>query len=180
MISSDSVFRAEIPKRPVMRDLRVRSSCFSLFVLWLLAACCGAQQLIVQTEDGKQTTLSRADLEALPHVKAQASAHDVSATFEGVALKAVLEKAGVIFGEALRGKRLASCLVAEASDGYRVVIALPEIDPGFTDKQILLAFAKDGKPLDAKEGPYRIVIPDEKRPTRWIRQLTTLKIVNVP
>ncbi len=151
--------------------------------VWLLFILQGAvahsQQLTIQKEDGKQTILSRADLEALPHVKVQASAHDVSATFEGVLLRAVLEKAGVGFGETLRGKRLASCLLAEAADGYRIVIALPEMDPDFTDKQIILAFLKDGKPLDEKEGPYRIVIPEEKRPARWIRQLTTLKIVNV-
>lgn len=137
------------------------------------------QQLTIQNEDGKQTILSRADLEALPHVKVQAAAHDVSASFEGITLKSVLEKAGVGFGETLRGKRLASCLLAEAADHYRVVIALAEIDPAFSDKQIILAFLKDGKPLDEKEGPYRIVIPDEKRPARWIRQLTLLKIVNV-
>jgi hypothetical protein len=79
----------------------------------------------------------------------------------------------------MKGKRMASCLLVEAADGYRVVIALPEIDPAFTDKQVVLAFLKDGKPLDAKEGPYRIVIPDEKRMARWVRQVTTLKIVDV-
>src|SRR5579871_3441324 len=147
--------------------------------LTLQARWCRAQQLTIQNDDGKQTVLARADLEALPHVKLQASAHDVSATFEGVALKSALEKAGVTFGETLRGKRLASCLLVQASDGYRVVIALPEMDPAFTDKQVLLAFLKDGKPLDDKEGPYRIVIPDEKRPARWIRQVTMLKIVDV-
>ncbi len=63
--------------------------------------------------------------------------------------------------------------------GYKVVIALPELDPGFTDKQVLLAFLKNGKPLDDKEGPYRIVMPDEKRMARWVRQVTALKIVNV-
>jgi hypothetical protein len=148
-------------------------------VLVLQSIVAHSQQLTLQNEDGKQTILSRADLETLPHVKLQASVHDVSATFEGVTLRAVLEKANVEFGEALKGKRLASCLVAEAADGYRIVIALPEMDPAFTDKQIILAFLKDGKPLDEKEGPYRIVIPDEKRPARWIRQLTVLKIVNV-
>ena len=148
-------------------------------VLILQSIVAHSQQLTIQTEDAKPTILSRADLEALPHVKLQASAHDVSASFEGVTLKSVLEKAGVGFGETLRGKRLAFCLVAEAADGYRVVIALPEMDPAFTDKQIILAFLKDGKPLDEKEGPYRIVIPDEKKPARWIRQLTALKIVNV-
>ena len=88
--------------------------------------------------------------------------------FEGVTIKAVLET--------MRGKRLASYLLVEAADGYRVVIALPELDPAFTDKQVVLAFLKDGKPLDDKEGPYRIVIPDEKRMARWVRQVTTLKI----
>ena len=78
-------------------------------------------------------------------------------------LKSVLEKAGVSFGESLKGKRLSSCLLVEAAEGYRVVIALPELDPAFTDKQTLLVFLRDGKPLGEKEGPYRIVIPDEKR-----------------
>jgi Oxidoreductase molybdopterin binding domain len=93
--------------------------------------------------------------------------------------RAVLEKAGAGFGESLRGNRLAFCLLVEAADGYRVVIALPEIDPAFTDKQVVLAFSKDGKPLDDKEGPYRLVIPDEKRMARWVRQVTALKIVEV-
>ena len=79
----------------------------------------------------------------------------------------------------MRGKRLASGLLVEAADGYRTVIALPEIDPDFTDKQIILAFSEDGKPLDAKAGPYRIVIPDEQRMARWVRQVTKLKIVDV-
>lgn len=149
------------------------------FALMLAGIAARAQQVTIQNQDGKQTILSRADLEALPHIKLKAAAHDVAALFEGVQLKVVLEKAGVGFGETFRGKRLASCLIAEAVDGYRVVIALPELDPAFTDKQIVLAFLKDGKPLDDKEGPYRIVIPDEKRPARWIRQLTALKIVNL-
>ena len=123
--------------------------------------------------------LTRADLEALPHVKVTTMNSGTPSVFEGIALEAVLEKSGVQFGETLRGKRLASCLLVEATDGYRAVIALPEIDPAFSDKQIVLAFLKDGKPLDNKEGPYRIVIPDEKRMARWVRQVTTLKIVDV-
>ncbi len=163
-----------------MHDVRRRFLILAvLSALSMPAAQAWAQQLTIQNDDGKRTVLSRADLEALPHVKVQATAHDVSATFEGVAVKTVLEKAGVAFGEGMRGKRLASCLLVEAADGYKVVIALPEMDPGFTDKQVVLAFLKDGKAMDSKEGPYRIVIPDEKRPARWIRQVTGLKIVDV-
>ena len=137
------------------------------------------QQLIVHTEAGQQI-LSRADLEALPHVKVTASEHGSPAvSFEGVTLNSVLEKAGVTFGESMKGKRLTNCLLVEAADGYRAVIALPELDPAFTDKQTVLAFLRDGKPLGEKEGPYRIVIPAEKRMARWVRQVTTLKIVDV-
>jgi hypothetical protein len=151
-----------------------------VLTLVVQAALAQSQQLAVQTADGKQISLSRTDLEALPHIKITTSAPATAATFEGVALKAVLEKAGIGFGETMRGKRLASYLLVEAADGYRVVIALPELDPAFTGKQIVLAFLKDGKPLDDKEGPYRIVIPDEKRMARWVRQVTRLKIVDAP
>ncbi|HZW93894.1 MAG TPA: molybdopterin-dependent oxidoreductase [Candidatus Eremiobacteraceae bacterium] len=137
------------------------------------------QQLSIQTETGKQTVLTRSDIEALPHTNVVTGAAETSATFTGVSLRAVLEKAGVSLGESLRGKRLASCLLVEAADGYRVVFALPEIDSAFNEKQIVLAFLRNGKPLDEKEGPYRIVVPDEKRMARWIRQVTTLKIVDV-
>ncbi len=68
---------------------------------------------------------------------------------------------------------MAWCLLVEAveaADGYRVVIALPEIDSDFSDKQVVLAFSQNGKPLDAKESPYRIVIPDEKRMARWVKR----------
>ena len=151
-----------------------------LFVLVSTSVSLQCQQLTVQTEAGKQLVLSRSDLEALPHVKVTASEHSSGpVNFEGVTLKSVLERAGVAFGESMKGKRLTNCLLVEAADGYRAVIALAELDPAFTDKQTLLAFLRDGKPLGEKEGPYRIVIPDEKRMARWVRQVTTLKIVDV-
>src|SRR5215475_9165024 len=151
----------------------------SLLLLLFASSILQGQQLIVETDAGKQS-LSRTEVDALPHVKVTASEHSSPpAAFEGITLKSVLEKAGVTFGESMKGKRLASCLLVEASDGYRAVIALPELDPAFTDKQVVLALLRDGKPLSEKEGPYRIVIPDEKRMARWVRQVTTLKIVNV-
>ena len=150
-----------------------------LLFLLLSTQVLECQELTVQTDSGKQV-LNRVQLEALPHVKVTASDHSSSPVdFEGVTLKSVLEKAGVPFGESMKGKRLASCLLVEAADGYQVVIALPELDPAFTDKQVVLTFLKAGKPLDEKEGPYRIVIPDEKRMARWVRQVTALKIVGV-
>ena len=156
-----------------------RRALLPALLICLLAPALLGQQLTVQTDADKQV-LSRADIEALPHVKVTAAEHTSGpVSFEGVTLKSVLEKAGVSFGESLKGKRLGSCLLVEGADGYRVVIALPELDPAFTDRQTLLVFLRDGKPLGEKEGPYRIVIPDERRMARWVRQVTNLRIVDV-
>lgn len=124
----------------------------------------------------KPLKLSPAEFRRLPRQAVRAKDHDgKEAEFEGVPLVEVLTAAGVPFGEGLRGPALANYLVVEASDGYRAVFALPELDPACTDRVILLADRRDGKPLDEKHGPLRVV-PGEKRHSRWVRQVTTLKL----
>jgi hypothetical protein len=84
--------------------------------------------------------------------------------------------AGVEFGEHLRGKALANYLSVEAADGYRAVFALPELDPAFNDRLIILADRRDGSALTAKDAPWQIVVPGEKRQARWVRQVVALMI----
>jgi len=59
----------------------------------------------------------------------------------------ILKLAGVESGERLRGKALSNYLLVEAADGYRVVFELPELDPAFNDRVIILADPRDGSPL---------------------------------
>jgi hypothetical protein len=72
----------------------------------------------------------------------------------------------------------ASSVLVEAADKYQVVFALPELDSLFTDRVILLADTCDGKPLPEKNGPLQIIVPDEKRHARWVRQVKSLTIVH--
>ncbi|HSS21793.1 MAG TPA: molybdopterin-dependent oxidoreductase [Pyrinomonadaceae bacterium] len=133
--------------------------------------------LSVSGEVAHPLKLSVLDLAKLPRVKTTVKAHDGKPnTFDGIALAEVLRLAGVEFGEKLRGKQLALFLVVEAADGYRAVFALPELDPAFTDQVIILADHRDGKPLSPEEGPWRIVVPNEKREGRWVRQVAALII----
>ena len=142
-------------------------------ILLLLAAISVAAQ--------NQTITVTADtLAGLPRVKVEAKEHDnPTATYEGVLLGSILERAGVPRGEKLRGKALRTIVVITATDGYEVIFTLPDTDPAFTDRLIVLADTKDGKPLPEKEGPFRIVVPAEKRPARWIRNVRTIAIKNV-
>jgi DMSO/TMAO reductase YedYZ molybdopterin-dependent catalytic subunit len=82
----------------------------------------------------------------------------------------------VTLGKDLKGPLLRNCLVAEAADGYLVILSLAEVDPAMTDKVILVADRKDGKPLDDKEGPFRLIVPHDKLGMRRVKQLTSLNI----
>lgn len=125
-------------------------------------------------------TLTSAELTALPHREQAITDKDGQKhTYRGVALADVLALAGTSAGTAVHGQVLAHAVLAIGADGYQVVFALPEIDPSFATQTILLASQLDGQPLPAKNGPYQLIVPMEKRPARWVRQLTGLRVVNV-
>jgi Oxidoreductase molybdopterin binding domain len=99
--------------------------------------------------------------------------------FEGVALLELLKRAGVPLGKDLRGDRMVTYVLVGIEDGYRVVFALPEIDPAFSDRLIHLADHRDQQPLSAKEGPLRLIVPGEKRQARWVHQVTPVTVRRV-
>lgn len=153
-----------------------------LFVLFdLLGGRAQAQVLSIEGEVAWPLKLSAEDLTKLQRKTVSVKDQDGKiSSFEGVALVEVLRLAGVEFGERLRGEKLALFLVASAADGYRVVFALPELDPAFTDDVIILADRRDGRPLSGLEGPWRIIVPKEKRRARWIRQVNLLAVRRAP
>jgi DMSO/TMAO reductase YedYZ molybdopterin-dependent catalytic subunit len=121
--------------------------------------------------------LTAQEFAQLPRQTVRATDRDgKEAEFEGVAVFAILQRCGLKLGNELRGPALSQYLLVQAADGYRAVFALPEIDPACTDRTILLADRRDGKPLAAQEGPLRIVVPGEKRHARWVRQVVALRI----
>jgi DMSO/TMAO reductase YedYZ molybdopterin-dependent catalytic subunit len=66
--------------------------------------------------------------------------------------------------------------VATGADGYKVVLALGEIDPEFHPGQVLVADSMDGKPLGPQTGPLRLIVSEDKRPARSVRNLVSIEI----
>jgi hypothetical protein len=97
--------------------------------------------------------------------------------YQGVAVEEILRKAGVPQDGALRGPAMATYVVAEGADGYRVVFSLAELNAGIIDSEVMVADTMDGAPLGDKLGPFRLVAPHEKRPARWVRMLKSLTVV---
>jgi DMSO/TMAO reductase YedYZ molybdopterin-dependent catalytic subunit len=126
--------------------------------------------------------LTLADLKNMPRKKLTVvNPHDKKTeAYEGVLLEELLRKAGVPQGESLRGPSMATYILAEAADGYRVVFSLAELDSGILDSEVMVADTMDGAPLGANQGPLRIVAPHEKRPARWVRMFKSITVVRTP
>jgi len=126
--------------------------------------------------------LTVADLKNMPRKKLTVvNPHNKKTeTYEGVLLEDLLRKAAVTQGENLRGAAMATYVLAEAIDGYRVVFSLAELDSGILESEVIVADTMDGAALGAKEGPFKLVAPHEKRPARWVRMLKSITVVRIP
>lgn len=85
--------------------------------------------------------LTAADLKKMPRKTLSVmNPHDKKKeTYEGVLLEDLLTKAGVPQGEQLRGASMAAYLIAEATDNYRVVFSLAELDSGILESEVIVA-----------------------------------------
>ena len=125
--------------------------------------------------------ISAAELHQLPRMETHTTdPHEPGKeiVYAGTPLIEVLKAGGLRLDADKAGIRetLTITVVVEAADGYRAVFALAELDPELTDRMILLADTKDGQPLSPREGPFRIIVPGEKRPSRWVRQVTVVTV----
>ena len=121
-------------------------------------------------------TFDKHALAGLPRTRATIQDH----TYEGVLLCEILKRAGQPLGEQLGGKLLARFILVSAHDGYRVIFSLPEIDPVFGNDGAFVADTMDGKPLEGKQAPFTMVVPGEKRHTRWIYGMEKIEVVSAP
>lgn len=136
------------------------------FVLlcFLLASLQASGQILLRINDAPAVPVGAADLAKLPRHTAILDSHGKQIRYEGALLGDVLAEHGIDFGKGLRGKQLSSYVAAGAADGYQVVFALTEFDPTIVDSGIIVADKRDGQPLPASEGPFRVVVPRDKRP----------------
>lgn len=150
-------------------------------LFFLLPALTAAEELpTLLTITRQGTVLGTFSLAALEAAGAEqvtvADDADRSAAYTGVPMSKLLESVGVTLGASLKGKRLAEFVVVQAADGYRALFSLAEIDPMFRERSLLLCYRKNGSALPDGEGPLRLVVADEKRHARWVRQVTAIDL----
>ena len=112
-------------------------------------------------------TFTVEDLAKMPRAKL--------ASYEGVWLHEILTKAGLEPGLDRPGY-----IVATGADGYRALFSLSEADPTVTDTQILVADRSNGQALTGRDGVFRLVVPQDIRGVRSVRQLSRIEVVLLP
>ena len=137
-------------------------------------------QLKIKGLDGESITLSPGEFAALPHKTVSVfNAHSkTKETYSGVPLVALLAKVGVPLGEQVKGKLFLTGIIAEGTDNYDVLYALAEVDPSIHAGDVIVADSVDEHKL-GKDGAFKMVSTEEKRPARWVRNLTSITVIEV-
>jgi DMSO/TMAO reductase YedYZ molybdopterin-dependent catalytic subunit len=95
----------------------------------------------------------------------------VTASFTGVLLWSLIGAAGGI-DDSGKNAELRHAIRITAKDEYVVVTSTGELAPDFGDKAAIVAYERDGKPLDG----FRIVMPGDKHGGRNVRDVISIRI----
>lgn len=139
--------------------------------------------LQVKGDTGRSVTLTLADIAGLPRetVKAASGHGGPSRSYEGARLVDVLRAVGAPLGARLHGPPATDLVIFTGIDGYRSVMALADADPdNHPPARVIIADRAEGQPLDAKEGPLRLVIDGDLRSTRSVHGLARVEVRRLP
>ena len=165
--------------RTLLRSFLVLAAACSALV-WAQEQSAVSATLTITGDLPSPLTLKADDLAKLPRQTVSVTDSDGSKVeYEGVLLRDILKQAGAPLGKDLRGKALASYVLAKAKDGYAVAFTLGELDAAFGNESVLIADKRDGKPLFGYQGPLRLVCPNDKAGARSVRMLETLEFVKL-
>ena len=89
--------------------------------------------------------------------------------FTGVTLWSLLELSGI--------SENATSVYVQASDSYGSTFSIQEIEQ---NNQYLIAYAKDGQPLESRDkggtGPIRLVIGSDQYSQRWVKYVVNIEV----
>jgi hypothetical protein len=145
-------------------------------VLASSGARAAGQSIVVASSVEQTRTIDPAMVEQLPaveeHILFLTERGAEQATYTGALLWSVLERAQVLGND--RRARLRHTIVVTGRDGYAAALAVAEIDPEFEGKQVLLAYRRDGKPMDGQA--LRLVVPGDRHGGRSVRDVVRIEV----
>jgi hypothetical protein len=93
-------------------------------------------------------------------------------------LSDLLAKYGFPVNKTTQRKMLRSYLMAEGTDKYWVLYSMTEIEGSEHNGEVIVATSIGGKPLGA-DGQLKLVDSEDKKPQRWVRNLSVITVKSV-
>lgn len=137
----------------------------------LVITSVSAQTITIDGDVAKPGTITMPIFEGMPSVEVKTKDH----VYKGAYLSTVVISAGLETGK----KSLSKYVLVTAADSYKVVFSFAEIDPDFNEQSIIIATHVDGKPLPQGEGPFRLIVPNDKKQGRWVREVKSITVTSV-
>jgi hypothetical protein len=101
-------------------------------------------------------------------------------TYTGVNLFTLLKTVvGVTADASVHNATLGMYVVATGSDGYKAVLSLGEIDPGFGNRAALVAYRVNGADL-GRSGAARLIVPGDTKMGRSVSNLVAIEVFTAP
>jgi len=108
-------------------------------------------------------------------------------TFDCVPLLAVLKAAG---GQTdftmqpganhkVKNPQMRQVVVVTGRDGYTVLFSLGELLPMVGNRAVWVALDEDGQSLPDADGPVRLIVPDDKMPSRAVHEVDSIALVDI-
>jgi len=169
------------------RHRRVRQGLGVLLACLPALALAQAPTLRVEGVLPKTGTLGQAELEKLGATTVAWTSHGQTHQVTGVRLDKVLLHFGFSPGpmgkdvpvkDKVKGYR--EVLLATARDGFQAVFSCAEVMEGMGSTSAFIVWQLDGKALGPEVGPLRLVVTSDGEPARSIRQLDSLRVLDVP
>lgn len=164
-----------------------------LVCLGLLAAGCatpgtavGSAGLVVRGPGIASVVLVAAQLETLGSEEILLGEGERAARYRGVRLDLLLRSLGLVGGpdgtqaspaEKRPGWR--RVVITTATDGFYAVFSTGELLPELGSTRAYICWEREGAPLPPSEGPWRMLVPTDRRGSRAARKLTAIDVRDV-
>jgi len=138
----------------------------------------GGDDLVITALPYHQAILRPEDFKAMPHVSltVRNSGSSKAERYSGVPLFDLLAKFETRQRHEPPDQPWADYVIATGANGYKAVLALAEFDTTFNPGKVLVADTLNGKPLDAQNGPFKLVVAYDRSSARSVPKLVAIEV----
>jgi hypothetical protein len=139
---------------------------------------CGAataQSIVVKGAEDRVETVSPADIRAMHRASVTVPYGD-KGTYTGAVIGDFLAEVGAPSDVRLHRTPVNQIVIVTGQDGFTTVLSLAETEKSFRTEPVIVADQENGKPLDARQGPYRLIIGGELKPARSVYNVIEIEL----